>query len=97
MQKRNRALKRAALALAALMTLSASASAIMTPPPPVLAHGGGTAAPGWGVIGIAGALVFYDLVRRTTCSGDFLNLGGPGFSQPMRATDNALVPRRCRR
>lgn len=27
--------------------------------------------------------VFYDLQRRTSCEGDVLGLGGPGFSEPI--------------
>ena len=47
------------------------------------------------VVGIAAFLGFYDIVRRTTCSGDVLNLGGPGFSQPIRPTDNVIPPPHC--
>jgi hypothetical protein len=51
----------------------------------------GAAATG-GFIGFVAFLVTYDLVRRTTCIGDPLMLGGPGFSEPMPATGNILPP-----
>jgi hypothetical protein len=54
----------------------------------------GAAATG-GFIGFVAFLVTYDLVRRTTCIGDPLMLGGPGFSEPMPATGNILPPQ-CR-
>jgi len=44
------------------------------------------------VIGVASVLVLYDIVRRTTCSGDFLGLGGPGFSEPIRINQSVLPP-----
>ncbi|QCK86111.1 hypothetical protein E8L99_10285 [Phreatobacter aquaticus] len=52
----------------------------------------------WGtgsIIGVASFLVVYDLIRRTSCSGDVLKLGGPGFGQPINPSMNVLVPRRC--
>jgi hypothetical protein len=37
--------------------------------------------------------VTYDLIRRTTCSGDFLGLGGPGFTTPITpASGNVMIP-----
>jgi hypothetical protein len=42
-------------------------------------------------------LVSYDLIRRTTCAGDFLKFGGPGFDRPIKPTDNVLPPPRCPR
>jgi hypothetical protein len=37
--------------------------------------------------------VGYDLLRRTTCSGDFLGLGGPGFTTPITpASGNVMIP-----
>jgi hypothetical protein len=38
-------------------------------------------------------LVSYDLMRRITCSGDFLQLGGPGFTQPITPAMSVLHPR----
>ena len=68
-------------------------------PPPPMAHGssggaGGAAAAG-GIIGVAAFLAGYDLIRRTTCSGDFLYLGGPGFTTKIKASDTILTPPRC--
>jgi hypothetical protein len=48
-----------------------------------------------GIVGIASFLGIYDVLRRTTCLGDPLILGGPGFGQPIRPSDNVLVPRAC--
>lgn len=59
--------------------------------------GGGPASP-WAagsIIGVASVLVTYDLIRRHTCSGDFLNLGGPGFTSRIGPSDNVMPPRRC--
>ena len=61
-------------------------------PPP---GGGGGAGGAGGVIGVAGFLVIYDLIRRTTCSGDFLRLGGPGFTTKIKAGDSILTPPVC--
>ena len=36
-----------------------------------------------GFLGVVAVLVWYDLIRRTTCGGDFLGLGGPGFTKKM--------------
>jgi hypothetical protein len=77
--------------------------AIVPPPLPVVTGGaaGGGASTGaagaaGGIIGVAAFFVFYDLVRRTTCSGDFLGLGGPGFTTPINAgTGNVMIPQ-CR-
>ena len=72
-----------------------TASAKPVPVPVVFTHGtssaAGAAAVG-GFIGFVAFLVTYDLVRRTTCIGDPLMLGGPGFSEPMPATGNILPP-----
>ena len=66
-----------------------------SPPPPPMAHGGGAggagAAAAGGIIGVAAFLAGYDLIRRTTCSGDFLYLGGPGFTEPM-PNGNVMIP-----
>jgi hypothetical protein len=51
----------------------------------------GAAATG-GFLGFVGFLAVYDFIRRTTCIGDPLKLGGPGFSEPMPATGNILPP-----
>jgi hypothetical protein len=74
----------------------ATAGTIMTTP--VVAGGtsgaAGAAATG-GFIGFVGLLVTYDIIRRTTCSGDFLNLGGPGFTSPITPAMSILSPPIC--
>jgi hypothetical protein len=96
-----------AFMVAAVMTTAAvpTKSFALPPVPPVmmpvpLSGGGGGAGTGAGVaagiIGVAAFFVFYDIGRRTTCSGDFLQLGGPGFSTPITAaTGNVLIPKEC--
>src|SRR5262249_40322538 len=44
-----------------------------------------------GFLGFVAVLAGYDLLRRTTCSGDFLGLGGPGFGEPM-PNGNVMIP-----
>jgi hypothetical protein len=95
--------KRVSVVLAAsLMTtvLMPTESFAVVPPPvlPIISGGGsgagaGAAAAG-GVIGVAAFFVVYDLIRRTSCSGDFLGLGGPGFSTPI-TVENVLTPPKC--
>jgi hypothetical protein len=87
-----------AVALTAILPTTASA---YYPKPPVIipkfttgtsgAAGAGATA---GFIGFVAVLVGYDLIRRTTCSGDFLYLGGPGFTEKM-PTGNVMIPQ-CR-
>ena len=100
--------KRISAALAAVlitttMISTQSFATIALPLPPVLppapvvhGSGGGGAGAGAGaaagIIGVAAFLVSYDLIRRTTCSGDFLYLGGPGFTEPM-VVGNVMIPR----
>jgi hypothetical protein len=43
-------------------------------------------------IGVVTFLATYDFVRRMTCMGDPLSLGGPGFGEPMPAAGNILPP-----
>ena len=86
-----------AAALIATAILPGQALALVPPPPlpgPHLGGGGGAGGAG-GVIGVAGFLVIYDLIRRTTCSGDFLHLGGPGFTTKIKAGDTILTPPVC--
>ena len=46
-----------------------------------------------GFIGFVAVLVGYDLLRRTTCVGDFLGLGGPGFTTAITpASGNVMIP-----
>lgn len=83
-----------AAALALILATSGARAAIVGPVP---AAGAGPAAGGvvaTGVIaGIAAFLGIYDFARRTTCSGDPLRLGGPGFTSPIRPSDNVMPPR----
>ena len=75
---------------------SPSFAVIPVPPPvPTPFSGGGGAGGAGGVIGVAAFFVIYDLIRRTTCSGDFLYLGGPGFTTKIKASDSILTPPRC--
>ena len=91
-------LKIAATAAVFLGLSCSSSEAILVAPvaPVVVHHGVGAAAgPAIGIIGVVSALVFYDIIRRTTCAGDFLGFGGPGFSAPMKVGDNAMPPPKC--
>ena len=69
---------------------------VLAPPTPVIIGGSGGSGAGaaGGVIGVAAFFVFYDLVRRTSCSGDFLGLGGPGFDTPV-TVENVITPLKC--
>jgi hypothetical protein len=82
-----------ALAVTAAIPTESSATMIVTPH--VVAAGSssaaGAAAAG-SFIGFVAALDIYDLIRRTTCSGDFLGLGGPGFSEPLKVGMNVMTP-----
>src|SRR5262245_51704067 len=68
------------------------------PPPPPIFNGGGTSGAAGasgvtGFIGFVAALVTYDLLRRTTCIGDPLRLGGPGFDSPVLPQHgNVMIP-----
>ena len=96
--------KRISLILAAslIATVLAPSSSFAIAPvvrPPVVPPGGGGGGGGaggaGGIIGIAAFFDIYDLIRRTTCSGDFLGLGGPGFTTKINPGDNILIPRQC--
>ena len=89
----------AAVASAFMFTAIAqnTASATVPVPVPVLhpltvatSSAAGAAATG-GFLGFVALLDGYDLIRRTTCSGDFLGLGGPGFTEPM-PNGNVMIP-----
>ena len=92
-----RKLKYVAAVCAALVAMPSLASAYYCPPHVVAAttvgtsSAAGVAATG-GFIGVVAVLAGYDLIRRTTCSGDFLHLGGPGFAEPM-PNGNVMIPR----
>ena len=90
-----------ALLAATLMATTNPSFAVPAPvvPSAMVVGGGGSgagAAAAGGVVGVAGFLVFYDLIRRTSCSGDFLRLGGPGFSTPNTIGQNVLTPVKCK-
>ena len=75
---------------------SPSFAVIPVPPPHGPPPGGGGGAGGaGGIIGVAAFFVIYDLIRRTTCSGDFLYMGGPGFTTKIKASDTILTPPQC--
>jgi hypothetical protein len=92
---------RAALASALVLTAGIPNAAFAVPvpvPAPIFAGGtsgaAGAAATG-GFLGFVGLLVTYDIIRRTTCSGDFLNLGGPGFTSPITSAMSIITPPVC--
>jgi hypothetical protein len=93
MQKFMRAAVAAAF-LGGLALVPNQALAFQPPPKPVAGSGGGAGAAGV-IIGIATFLAIYDFTRRTTCSGDWLNLGGPGFDSRITAGMNVLPPPAC--
>jgi len=84
----------AALLAAGVLSASTQASHAVAPVKLVRVSPTGMWATG-SIVGIASFLVVYDIIRRTSCSGDFLKLGGPGFTQPIGRSENVLVPRRC--
>jgi len=63
---------------------------------PAASGGIGTAGGAIGGIGVAGFFAIYDFLRRTTCIGDPLKLGGPGFGEPIRPGMNVLPPPACK-
>lgn len=87
-----------ALALTSSLPTTASAWYPPVPPPapppftPGTSGVAGVAATA-GFIGFVAVLVGYDLLRRTTCVGDFLGLGGPGFTTAITpASGNVMIP-----
>jgi hypothetical protein len=48
-------------------------------------------------IGFVAVLAIYDFIRRMTCIGDSWRLGGPGFSEKMRAVSRTLHRRNLNR
>ena len=98
MTKRVSVVLAASLMTTVLIPTGSFALAPVVHPVPIISGGGsgagaGAAAAG-GVIGVAAFFVVYDLIRRTSCSGDFLGLGGPGFSTPI-TVENVLTPPKC--
>jgi hypothetical protein len=94
-----RKLKYVAAVCAALVAMPSFASAYYCPPHVVATTVGTSSAAGVaatsGFLGFVAVLAGYDLIRRTTCSGDFLGLGGPGFTEKM-PNGNVMVPQ-CKR
>ncbi|MGU9982102.1 hypothetical protein ACJ4V0_18885 [Phreatobacter sp. HK31-P] len=83
----------AALSLAAVVGTAPAAHAKK----PVIIVAGSATTVKWtavGIIGVAGILVTYDIMRRFGCTGDFLRLGGPGFTSPI-GNQPIMPPRRC--
>lgn len=91
---------RVAVASAFVFAAIAPNTASAVPPPPPVHHavisGSSTAgiAATTGFLGFVAFLATYDFVRRTTCIGDPLALGGPGFSEPMPAA-GSIIPPKC--
>jgi hypothetical protein len=81
-----------ALAFSAVVPTTASAVIVAHPAVAAGTSGAAGAAATGGFIGFVAALDIYDFIRRTTCSGDFLGLGGPGFSEPLKVGMNVLTP-----
>ena len=83
-----------AVALTASFPTTASAWYYPPKPPPIIPHstsGAAGAGATAGFIGFVAVLAAYDLLRRTTCVGDFLYLGGPCFTEKM-PTGNVMIP-----
>jgi hypothetical protein len=94
-----RKLKYVAAVCAALVAMPSLASAHYYYHPKVILLTKGTsgaagAAAVGGFLGFVAVLAGYDLLRRTTCSGDFLALGGPGFTEKL-PNGNVMTPQ-CR-
>jgi hypothetical protein len=87
------------LLVAALMVVSVKKSkAANIPPPPVVVISSSVGAGVWisgTIIGVAALLGIYDITRRNSCVGDFLNLGGPGFDRTITPNDTVLKPPAC--
>jgi len=80
--------------VAAVTPNTASAVIVVHPTPALGASSTAGAAATGGFLGFVAFLATYDFVRRTTCIGDPLALGGPGFSEPMPAVGN-IIPPKC--
>ena len=86
-----------AVVSASMVGLHAGRADAAAPPVPAPATSGVLVGAAAGIIGVAAFLGIYDLVRRSGCTGDVLKLGGPGFGQPIRPSDNVMPPQNCRR
>ena len=94
-------MKKIVLAVAAaalLATTAVSDKAFAAVPPPVVPHAAYMSSGAWfagGFIAFVALLDGYDFYRRSACTGDFLNLGGPGFDSAITAQSNVLVNPHC--
>lgn len=85
----------AAVITAFALTATIPAASAAAAPPRVLPATTASTAGAWATgsfLGVVAALDIYDFVRRTTCSGDFLRLGGPGFGEPLKVGMNVMTP-----
>jgi hypothetical protein len=94
MKKRVSVVLAASLMTMVLIQTKSFAMVAVAHPVPIISGGGSGAGAAGGVIGVAAFFVVYDLIRRTSCSGDFLGLGGPGFSTPI-TVENIITPPKC--
>ena len=88
----------ATITVAALMVVSVTQSKASAIPPPIVASSSSVGAGIWisgAIIGVAALLGIYDITRRTSCVGDFLHLGGPGFDRTIAPNDTVLKPPAC--
>ena len=88
----------AAAAAALLVTAAIPNKAHAVGLAPVVASSAAVSSGAWfagGFIGFVALLDGYDFYRRSACTGDFLNLGGPGFDSPITAQSNVLVNPHC--
>ena len=95
MNKFARAAMASAIVFTAVVPNTAFAVVPVPPPIPMAGGAGAGAAVTGGFIGFVGLLVTYDLIRRTSCSGDFLGFGGPGFSEPITPAMSVITPPIC--
>ena len=86
------------LLVAALIVVSAKQSKAAVPTPAPVVASSSVGAGIWisgTIIGVAAFLGIYDITRRTSCVGDFLHLGGPGFDRTITPNDTVLKPPVC--
>ena len=96
MSRRLIAIAVSACVTVATVGLSCEHASAAFPAAPALASPPATSA--WfagGFIGFVGLLNLYDIFRRTSCSGDFLGFGGPGFTSPITPAMSIISPPKC--
>ena len=81
-----------AFAFTATIPAASAAAPVVVHPAAVAGSSAAGAAAVGGFLGFVALLDTYDLIRRTTCSGDFLGLGGPGFSEKLKVGMNVMTP-----